>query len=565
MREKSQKKILIFALLVAILSLVYCLSIGTNKRIGFCDEVYTYESANLPGKSNVFHSINTWITGKDIQWYLSAEGYNPHFGEINEKLWEDHVPLYFWCIRVMSILFFDSCSPMIGIGVNAIFFSLFSFWLTVRICQLFQKWTMDGENRRKSVEISCRIVVCAILALFLWMQAAVFQLVFLIRPYILLFCLGIMVPYEYVRFFFEPCQNNREDKKKLVWFTIKLTLLVVCGLLSHYHFWVLLLISGVMTWLICVWKKQWYKSMLLIIHAICAIGITTCLFPQWLHNLFVYKGADARVGLFTMKNWGPGILRAIKQLALYIYPWENLPWYFVWAINIVIILIASLLMVKCKHFRYLKAFLWLFTEAVLFAILVSVSAAYLEETRYYSVPQTMLALIVYLLLGYIIVNGIVLLSAMENQGVLLQSISKAIFKITILISVGFLTVTLICSGLKTFNKRNISSLTGGQNEALLESIAEIPWMVHTAGFHWVGYCSGYDLMYAKNICFTLNDPQFMDYSLSLPNEKELILFSEEVYYDSAITYLEKLTQKDVVGEKIGTSHYLNIYHIEFTS
>lgn len=562
--EKSYKrKIYIFALLASIFSLIYCIAIGSNKQISFCDEVYTYESANLPGKSNPFFSENTWITGKDIQWYLSAEGHNPHFIEINEHLWPDHVPLYFWCIRIMSILFYDSCSPMIGIWVNALIFAAFSFWFTVRIYQLLHKWLASEKITRKSAGIVSVMVMFIIIAIFFWMQETVFQIVFTIRPYILLLSLSVMLLYEYTLFILRSYSDTSGNQKQIVKDIIKLTFLVVAGLLSHYHFWVFFSLCGLLTWIICFCKKQWKKARFLVLHAICSIGITTCLFPQWIHNLFMGKGNISQRSILTTEFWLPGFVKALEKMTVNIFPWANIPWYLIWGINIVIFYCAFSLMRKRKHYDYMKAVIWMCIEVWSYTILVSIATTYLNEGRYFWLSQAIYALIIYVLLGYIIINGIICLGQ-KNEDISGRN-ESILLKIQTYISTAFLLLLVVFSFIKIQSENNLYVLKGTGNEELMQAVSGIPWIVYTDGIDWKDYCSAYDFMYAENICFVPNSAGQTNKGLHLPNDKEAIIFVKEETYEDAVTYFKNSLGKEVKSTKIGDSMYLDVYHFEFLS
>lgn len=561
--DKSNKQKYVFAIIVFVISLSYCLIIGMNKEISFCDEVYTYESANLPGKSNVFHSLNTWVTGKDIEWYLSAQGYNPHFGEINKYLWEDHVPMYFWCIRIMSILFRGSCSPMIGIGVNAITFSIFSFWLAMRMCQIFIKWSQVDEAKSKISRRYVLLLTFIILGLFLWMQKVTFRVLFTIRPYIFLLVFGIMALVEYVIFLFTSYENSQKDRKRITCYMVWLTLIVTCGLLSHYHFWILLFVCGIITWMICLCKRQWSKAIGLTIHVLCSVAITTCLFPQWIHNVFAYKAIDSKDGLLCLENWSSGIIKALNMLTVDIYPFEKLSGNLVWIFNVLLFVATICIMVKREHYQYLKAVLILYIEIVLYTIIVTVSVTYIEFDRYFWPSRAMFALLMYVIIGYVVLNVGILLAKKREDEIAPDLIKQCIIKFRPYIVSIVLLPIVFGGGSMISSKDNLNTLHGTGNEVLMESIADIPWIVYTEGFHYIGYSSAYDLMHAKNICFTLNFPEYMDYDLYLPNDKEVILFTEDVFFEDALVYFEKMTQKEVNYKQIGTSVGLNIYHLEF--
>lgn len=118
----KNRKILYYVAGMLVVGCVF-LFLGTKKDIWFCDEVYSYMSANADGiKQNIFSLENEWISGKDVAAYFSAEDYRLNFGTIANALYTDHVPLYFWVLRLASIINMGSCSKWVGLGINLVFY-----------------------------------------------------------------------------------------------------------------------------------------------------------------------------------------------------------------------------------------------------------------------------------------------------------------------------------------------------------------------------------------------------------------------------------------------------------
>nr|WP_300799591.1 hypothetical protein [uncultured Acetatifactor sp.] len=99
--------------------------LGFKKDVWFCDEVYSYTSANANGiKQNIFSYENEWIKGEAVTAYFSANDYKLNFQNIADSLYTDHVPLYFWLLRIVSIINMGSCSKWGGLGINLIFYCM---------------------------------------------------------------------------------------------------------------------------------------------------------------------------------------------------------------------------------------------------------------------------------------------------------------------------------------------------------------------------------------------------------------------------------------------------------
>lgn len=127
LRGKFQTKISIYFLSGLFIIICVFFSLGGQKDIWFCDEVYTYMSANADSGAFdiVFSQENEWLSGDDVVDYLSANDRSLHFKSIADNLFSDHVPLYFFLFRICSILSLGTCSKWIGLSLNLLFFIVF--------------------------------------------------------------------------------------------------------------------------------------------------------------------------------------------------------------------------------------------------------------------------------------------------------------------------------------------------------------------------------------------------------------------------------------------------------
>lgn len=115
----------IIGLLIVICTFLY---LGMKKDIWFCDEVYTYMSANVDFSApGIFSQEGIWHTGNDVVSYLAADEWRLNFRQIANSLYTDHVPLYFWLFRVASLINMGSCSKWIGLSINLVFYIVFFF------------------------------------------------------------------------------------------------------------------------------------------------------------------------------------------------------------------------------------------------------------------------------------------------------------------------------------------------------------------------------------------------------------------------------------------------------
>lgn len=76
--DRSKQKIQIFgiALTLLVLGMVSFLFWGSKKQVWFCDEIYTYESANGFEQDWPATHADEWMTGTDIEAFLQPTGMN---------------------------------------------------------------------------------------------------------------------------------------------------------------------------------------------------------------------------------------------------------------------------------------------------------------------------------------------------------------------------------------------------------------------------------------------------------------------------------------------------------
>ncbi|MDE5588478.1 MAG: hypothetical protein K2J60_04960, partial [Acetatifactor sp.] len=113
------------ALVLLVIGTTFFFYWGNKKQIWFCDEIYTYESANGFEQDWPATYVDEWMTGADVEAFFAADWDRLALNEITVRLYNDHVPLYFWLFRTVSFLFFrGSGSIWIGLSIN-LFFYLF--------------------------------------------------------------------------------------------------------------------------------------------------------------------------------------------------------------------------------------------------------------------------------------------------------------------------------------------------------------------------------------------------------------------------------------------------------
>ena len=67
--------------------------------------------------------MNQWMTGDDVEAFFAADWDRLSLNDITIRLYNDHVPLYFWLFRMVSLFCFKgSGSIWIGLSMNLVFY-----------------------------------------------------------------------------------------------------------------------------------------------------------------------------------------------------------------------------------------------------------------------------------------------------------------------------------------------------------------------------------------------------------------------------------------------------------
>ena len=119
-KGKSRLWIGILLLALGVASFVYW---GGKKQVWFCDEIYTYESANGFEQDWPATYVDQWMEGADVEAFFAADQDRLALNDITVRLYNDHVPLYFWLFRMVSFFFFKGSGTIwIGLVINLFFY-----------------------------------------------------------------------------------------------------------------------------------------------------------------------------------------------------------------------------------------------------------------------------------------------------------------------------------------------------------------------------------------------------------------------------------------------------------
>lgn len=242
------------------------------KEIWFCDEVYSYESANsgIWFYENPMDNSGEWLSGQVITDYLTKGAKTFNFIEIEKYLYTDHVPLYFLIFRVVSLINYGNLTKWTGLSINIVCYLFSAFFLY----DFFKKVTK--HNYISAVSVAMIMIHPMILS-----EAT------MIRMY-------MMLTFETLLFLHLAREKFYMDKKKGL-MVLKCFLLVAvtsAGMLTHYYFWIFVAVYSFVFCIYLLISKKFKPLIAYIITMIFAPGFVTLGFPLvWKRTLFA-KNSD---------------------------------------------------------------------------------------------------------------------------------------------------------------------------------------------------------------------------------------------------------------------------------
>lgn len=537
--KKNYQEIIVGLVLIIMCTLTMAFW-GNQKEVWFCDEIYTYESANGFEQEWPAENIDTWMSGEDVEKFFSADSGRFQFSEISNRLYCDHVPLYFWIFRAVSVLFFaGSGSIQIGMVINLAFYIVAAIIVYKMLIKVTDKPLAAG----------------VITALAFIVNRLMLEQVTMLRMYIMLTCLEIAL----LACSYSIVKNAIKRKIKITdWIILFLSSLA--GFLCHYDYWIFYAITAAVSCLFMLFfavyrnKKKWNKDVLfytiIIWIADFAISLftTTLLFPYCKWNLKRGKGDTAINSIFVFSKekldhilWG---LRRISQS----FWGDGFPW-IIGLILFALLTVSGLLILKRRGKKTEASFL---LGTVLIALLYMFAVCFtlpdVEEERYLWGGLTVLTICTFF-------NGWLLLE--EISGLFKHDRDRTIFKTVGAISL--ISIVLVVQIIVIDSGNGIAYLKNPtKDHSLLEDNKDIPWIVYGST---VGVYSYYDWLIPKEICFISMDGTNEDIECvkRLTGEEKFLVYVYEDFEPEAREFFENCLSQKIASSYLTRSTNLSVY------
>lgn len=261
---------------IIILQLILCILIGTQKKSLFCDETYSYGLANsekytfIDPETAKKYSDTGWVKREYFEDYLEISREVPFsFKAAFENQKRDvHPPLYYCVLHLFCLLNNGNFTKWTGLALNFVMLILIDAAM-IYISNYFLK------DKRMSI-----------VAVFLWtFSAAGLSNILLIRMY-------MMLTFEMLAYV--AIHIKMLEKQKIEIFDILgISILVVCGGLTHYYFYLFAVCFSMPVCIYFILDKKLYKMFTYAISICVGAGIALCVFPDTLMHIFHgYRGNE---------------------------------------------------------------------------------------------------------------------------------------------------------------------------------------------------------------------------------------------------------------------------------
>lgn len=538
----KNRKALGIGLILLLAGIVSFLYWAGKKQVWFLDEIYTYESANGFEQAWPTASVDEWMTGRDMEAFLAADSDRLSLNEITVRLYSDHVPLYFWLFRAVSLFFFHgSGSIWIGLSINL------AFYLIILALGFRMFLHLTGRP----------LVSAVVIFLTLITNRLMLEQITMLRMYVMLLLAELLLLLAGLWILRDADGGKMKPGVFLFLFAVSVT-----GLLTHYDFWIFYAATAA---IFCIWllisafrreKRIWVTKEFRYVLAWagnfgCSLLATIWLFPYCRWNLNRGKG---KIALESVFDFSPekieNILWGYRSLAASVFG-EEFP-----AIAALLVMFGCLaggavILYKKREIRKLTGVILLVLVAQVYQLAVCFTLPNAQEERYLWGSSTVMMLCMAW-------GGILILQEIFRK---LQSrnVHSMVFHVLSFI----LTVGILAGELSVIDGgHGIAYLfQPNKNISVLKEHSEIPWIVYDPT---LGIYSYYDWLIPEQICFLSQDNTAEDARAlcGLEGRENFVLYIYEDYLPDALAFFEDTLGRDCNARYLTKSTNLTVYLVE---
>lgn len=260
-----------------------------NKLITFLKDKPNNNYPEFSKNEVLFKEVPTWKSNKDAHDYLTigkGDVFNYRSVYINQAF-DVHPPLFYFCMHLVSSIFYGKFTKYIGFTLNMIFF-LGTLYFLDKICKRMGKKDISAPT-----------------ILLYGLSIGAISTVSFHRMYMMLTFFSIWYFYLTV----DSIKNDYTIKKKWPWI-----LCILGGFLTQYYFCIYIVLVFILNAIYLLFKKEYQKvGKYLLVHVIPAV-IGIIFYPVSIYQIFFsYRGLGAedngRSLLTNLKYYNNALLK----------------------------------------------------------------------------------------------------------------------------------------------------------------------------------------------------------------------------------------------------------------
>lgn len=339
-----KKKIVIILILITSIQILTRIYFGFQKEYFHMDEMYSYGLMNYD-KLNIADNsdfLNIWHNKEYYKDYLEVnEDELYDFRPVYENQKNDvHPPLYYLLLRIASSFNVNNFSKWTGLILNIFIFAISNIFIYLIAKIIF-------KNPIYAL-LTCLINGFTLIAL----NSSLY-----IRMYELCNLNILIITYLHLKIY------NKEKLK--IPYEILITVCLILGGLTHYYYFIYVLILAIIYIAKCIKTKRYRNLGLYLAGTIIAAGVYLLIFPYAIsHILFGYRGVGTNVNILN-NLWGY-IWIINKEFFNYLLP------------LILAIMIFACLRKKKRKININKKIYLLLIPSLIYLIVVILKSPYVE-------------------------------------------------------------------------------------------------------------------------------------------------------------------------------------------
>lgn len=476
------------------------------KIIWFCDEIYSYFTANSGCGVGARVSYGTWYDSRFVVDDMSAEHGKFFRRTINNVKADDHPPIYFLTMHMMSVIMKGSISKWVGLSINLI--------CVLGIC-VFAYLIFYFITRKKIVSLMAAVALCIL--------PSALTNAMLIRMYCMLTAWAML----YVLLSYLVMQENINKWFKLCVY-IGLSVTTAFGFLTQYYFAVFAVGFTAFYSIFCIIKRKWKEMGVYIVSMILSVGIATKLWEEWIDQIFYrYCGEE-------VLSQAADFSKIFKELLFGLTVMPKLMFYNFYIIGIILV-IAGLIFLIYKKDRNLPIISMLLGGALFYSLIVAhVTPSFYLDYRYFYMPTT----IAYIAVIIIFINCVEYIPADKI-------LHGKIWSYSVYGVLGFLIIFNVCTALFDEMSMGYVDKSGEYNRKrdILKEYSDLPWVYY--GYEsWSMMENYYDLALGSRF-IAYNDMNDFDSKRCPAEGEDFIIMINSASYKNPEVVLDKL--RETVG------------------